>query len=87
MKAAATTTPVTSSQWTSSATARAFRCWSFRRTRTGGQVDHVYCDHVSIIKFIERNWSLPDHGPQPRQPAKPESVEEQSVCADQQPGD
>jgi phospholipase C len=25
----------------------------------GGRVIHVYYDHVSIIKFIERNWSLP----------------------------
>ena len=24
-----------------------------------GHVDHVYNDHVSILKFIERNWSLP----------------------------
>ena len=26
---------------------------------TGGHVRHVYYDHVSILKFIERNWSLP----------------------------
>jgi phospholipase C len=26
---------------------------------TGGVVNHSYADHVSIIKFIERNWSLP----------------------------
>jgi phospholipase C len=25
---------------------------------TGGIVNHSYSDHVSIIKFIERNWSL-----------------------------
>jgi phospholipase C len=25
----------------------------------GGRVVHVYYDHVSILKFIERNWSLP----------------------------
>jgi phospholipase C len=25
---------------------------------TGGIVNHSYADHVSIIKFIERNWSL-----------------------------
>src|SRR5580700_6529456 len=24
----------------------------------GGQVTHNYSDHVSILKFIERNWSL-----------------------------
>jgi phospholipase C len=26
---------------------------------TGGVVNHSYADHVSIIKFIERNWNLP----------------------------
>ena len=25
---------------------------------TGGKIDHAYADHVSILKFIERNWSL-----------------------------
>jgi phospholipase C len=25
----------------------------------GGRVVHVYYDHASILKFIERNWSLP----------------------------
>jgi phospholipase C len=25
---------------------------------TGGKVNHGYADHVSILKFIERNWSL-----------------------------
>jgi phospholipase C len=25
----------------------------------GGIVNHAYADHVSIIKFIERNWRLP----------------------------
>jgi phospholipase C len=25
---------------------------------TGGHVNHTYNDHVSILKFIERNWSL-----------------------------
>jgi phospholipase C len=25
---------------------------------TGGHVNHGYADHVSILKFIERNWSL-----------------------------
>ena len=24
-----------------------------------GPVGHVYYDHVSLLKFIERNWSLP----------------------------
>jgi phospholipase C len=26
---------------------------------TGGYVSHEYSDHVSILKFIERNWKLP----------------------------
>jgi phospholipase C len=25
----------------------------------GGKVSHTYSDHVSILKFIERNWGLP----------------------------
>jgi phospholipase C len=25
----------------------------------GGRVVHSYYDHVSLLKFIERNWSLP----------------------------
>jgi phospholipase C len=25
-----------------------------------GYVDHTYYDHVSILKFIERNWRLPE---------------------------
>jgi phospholipase C len=25
----------------------------------GGHVNHSYADHVSILKFIEKNWSLP----------------------------
>jgi phospholipase C len=33
---------------------------------TGGVVNHSYADHVSIIKFIERNWSLPTIGPATR---------------------
>jgi phospholipase C len=32
----------------------------------GGIVNHSYADHVSIIKFIERNWSLPTIGPKTR---------------------
>jgi phospholipase C len=39
-----------------------------------GHVDHVYNDHVSILKFIERNWRLPaiselsrDNLPSPRE--------------------
>jgi phospholipase C len=26
---------------------------------TGGIIDHAYGDHVSLLKFIERNWHLP----------------------------
>ena len=26
---------------------------------TGGKIDHGYADHVSLLKFIERNWRLP----------------------------
>ena len=25
---------------------------------TGGHISHDYTDHVSILKFIERNWGL-----------------------------
>jgi phospholipase C len=26
---------------------------------TGGHVSHTYADHVSFLKFVERNWKLP----------------------------
>jgi phospholipase C len=26
---------------------------------TGGHISHQYADHVSILKFVERNWGLP----------------------------
>jgi phospholipase C len=26
---------------------------------TGGHINHSYGDHVSLIKFINRNWNLP----------------------------
>jgi phospholipase C len=26
---------------------------------TGGHISHEYSDHVSIMKFVERNWGLP----------------------------
>jgi phospholipase C len=32
----------------------------------GGRVVHTYYDHVSITKFIERNWSLPHLSPRSR---------------------
>ena len=25
---------------------------------SGGHINHSYADHVSILKFIERNWNL-----------------------------
>ena len=31
-----------------------------------GHVDHTYYDHASILKFIERNWSLPPLSPRSR---------------------
>ena len=31
-----------------------------------GQVDHTYNDHVSILKFIERNWRLEPLSPRSR---------------------
>jgi phospholipase C len=41
---------------------------------TGGHVNHSYTDHVSILKFIEKNWGLPtiskrsrDNLPNPQQ--------------------
>lgn len=34
--------------------------------RQEGFVDHIYNDHVSILKFIERNWSLPSISPRSR---------------------
>jgi phospholipase C len=30
---------------------------------TGGHVSHVYADHVSFLKFVERNWRLPPVSP------------------------
>lgn len=43
----------------------------------GGRVSHTYADHVSILKFIEKNWGLPkisarsrDNLPDPRSSAK-----------------
>jgi len=33
--------------------------WVISPYSKGGRVDHTYYDHVSILKFIEKNWSLP----------------------------
>ena len=52
---------------------------------TGGKVNHGYADHVSILKFIERNWRCADHRPQPRQPAQPADHRGQPVRADELP--
>ena len=54
---------------------------------TGGNVNHGYADHVSILKFIERNWQLhADHRPQPRQHAQPADHRGQPVRAHELPG-
>ena len=51
-----------------------------------GQIVHQYYDHVSIIKFIERNWGLPpmtdrsrDNLPEPKSACE-------CVRASEQPG-
>ena len=33
------------------------------RFSMGGHISHVYADHVSFLKFVERNWSLPTVSP------------------------
>lgn len=33
--------------------------WVISPFSKGGRVDHTYYDHVSILKFIEKNWNLP----------------------------
>ena len=33
---------------------------------TGGRVVHSYADHVSILKFVEKNWNLPPVSPRSR---------------------
>ena len=39
-------------------TDRVSRCWFCRPIRPAARVHHDYGDHVSILKFIERNWNL-----------------------------
>jgi phospholipase C len=34
------------------------RTWRDAKYANRGEVVHTYYDHVSILKFIERNWSL-----------------------------
>ena len=48
---------------------------SYLPLRAAGYISHKYADHVSILKFIERNWRLPpvthrsrDNFPDPVQP-------------------
>ena len=36
-----------------------------------GFVDHTYTDHVSILKFVEANWTAPADQLQRGQPAEP----------------
>ena len=40
----------------------------------GGHVSHEYSDHASVVKFVERNWQLPELRPYPRQPAEPDPI-------------
>ena len=48
--------------------------WSLR-TRRGATSSHEYSDHVSILKFIERNWRLSAGvQPQPRQLSRTRST-------------
>ena len=54
----------------------------------GGHITHDYSDHVSILKFIERNWNLATgHAPQPRQFPQPGRGMGQSLRAGQRSGD
>ena len=55
-RAAVTTTRATSSRSTSSATAPRIPLIAVSPYTKGGKVNHGYADHVSILKFIERNW-------------------------------
>jgi phospholipase C len=56
---------------------------------TGGVINHSYGDHVSIIKFIERNWELPpitsrsrDNYPNPKATADNPYVPTNSLAID-----
>ena len=56
----------------------------------GGHISHVYNEHSSFVKFVERNWKL--HGTlsdaQPRQPAEPGAgTDDDAVRAAQHAGD
>jgi phospholipase C len=56
---------------------------------TGGMINHSYADHVSLDKFIERNWGLPpltdrsrDNLPDPKTDASNPYVPENSPALD-----
>ena len=52
-----------------------------------GHISHEYADHVSILKFIERNWNLPPVTNRSRDNfPNPIAERVQSLCADEQPG-
>ena len=54
---------------------------------TGGKVYHNYGDHVSLLKFIERNWGLQPLTNRSRDNLpNPTFSKNNPVCADQQPG-
>ena len=54
----------------------------------GGHVAHTYADHVSILKFIERNWRLePLSARQPRQSSQSDCPQRRSLSAGERPGD
>ncbi len=54
---------------------------------TGGKVYHNYGDHVSLLKFIERNWNLQPLTNRSRDNLpNPTTTKKQPLRADQQPG-
>ena len=54
----ATTIPATCNRWISSAMGPRIPFIVVSRFNRAGYVSHQYTDHVSILKFIERNWGL-----------------------------
>ena len=86
MKRAAITTSATSNRWISSVTDQ-IPLIVVSPFSTGGRVTHSYTDRVSILKFIEANWSCRRSRTQPGQPAKSNASDRQSVCSDEYPGD
>ena len=47
----------------------------------GGHVNHAYADHVSILKFIERNWHLKPLTDRSRTIPEPDCSRRQSLCS------